>query len=93
MDSLEVGATPRGVPHSDAGDFSLYSASTNSALFWPLSAVADFSPREDDTGITESGKGVPDLLDEARWGLEWLLSVQEPGGGFHNTTCQELYGP
>ena len=35
------------LPHSDAGDFSLYSASTNSALFWLLSAVADFSPRED----------------------------------------------
>jgi endoglucanase len=77
----------------DAGDFSLYSASTNSALFWLLSAAADFSPREDDTGIPESGNGVPDLLDEARWGLEWLLSVQAPGGGFHNTTCQERYGP
>jgi Glycosyl hydrolase family 9 len=77
----------------DAGDFSLYSASTNSALFWLLSAVADFSPQEDDTGIPESGNGVPDLLDEARWGLEWLLSVQEPSGGFHNTTCQESYGP
>jgi endoglucanase len=77
----------------DAGDFSIYSASTNSALFWLLSAVADFSPQEDDTGIPESGNAVPDLLDEARWGLEWLLSVQEPGGGFHNTTCQDHYGP
>jgi endoglucanase len=76
----------------DAGDFSLYSASTNSALFWLLSGAADFSPREDDTGIPESGNGVPDLLDEARWGLEWLLSVQAPGGGFHNTTFQEHYG-
>jgi len=77
----------------DAGDFSLYSASTNSALFWLLSAAADFSPREDDTGIPESANGVPDLLDEARWDLEWLLSVQAPSGGFHNTTCQEHYGP
>lgn len=77
----------------DAGDFSIYSASTNSALFWLLSAAADFSPQDDDTGIPESGNGVPDLLDEARWGLEWLLSVQEPGGGFRNTTCQEHYGP
>jgi len=77
----------------DAGDFSIYSASINSALFWLLSAFADFSSREDETGIPESGNGVPDLLDEARWGLEWLLSVQEPGGGFHNTTCQERYGP
>jgi endoglucanase len=77
----------------DAGDFSIYSASINSALFWLLSAFADFSPREDDTGIPESGNGVPDLLDEARWGLEWLLSVQQPDGGFQNTTCQEHYGP
>jgi endoglucanase len=77
----------------DAGDFSVYSASTNSALFWLLSAFADFSPQEDDTGIPESGNGVPDLLDEARWGLEWLLSVQDQGGGFLNTTCQEHYGP
>jgi endoglucanase len=77
----------------DAGDFSLYSASTNSALFWLLSAAADFSSREDHTGIPESGNGIPDLLDEARWGLEWLLSVQDPSGGFQNTTCQERYGP
>jgi endoglucanase len=77
----------------DAGDFSLYSASTNSALFWLLSAIADFSPQEDDTGIPESGNGVADLLDEARWGLEWLLSAQQPNGGYPNTTCQEHYGP
>jgi endoglucanase len=37
---------------------------------------ADFLPGEDDTDIPESRNGVPDLLDEARWGLEWLLSVQ-----------------
>jgi endoglucanase len=86
---------PRGVVKGwhDAGDFSLYRASTNSALFWLLSVAADFSPQEDDTGIPESGNGVPNLLDEARWGLDWLLSVQEASGGFHNTTCQERYGP
>jgi endoglucanase len=77
----------------DAGDFSIYNASINSALFWLLSAAADFSPRDDGTGIPESGNGVPDLLDETRWGLEWLLSVQDPEGGFRNTTCQERYGP
>jgi len=93
--SSDAALAPPGVVKGwhDAGDFSLYSASTNSALFWLLSAIADFSPREDDTGIPESGNGVPDLLDEARWGLEWLLSVQKPNGGFRNTTCQEHYGP
>lgn len=78
----------------DAGDFSLYSAPTNAALYWLLLAAADFPGGPDDTNIPESGNGVPDLLDEARWGLEWLLSVQEPGsGGFRNTTCQTGYGP
>ncbi len=77
----------------DAGDFSIYSASLNTALYWMLEAVNDFAPTDDDTGIPESGNGVPDLLDEARWGLEWLLSVQEDSGGFRNTTCQDGYGP
>jgi endoglucanase len=77
----------------DAGDFSLYSAPLNAALFWLLQAFSDFSPRADDTNIPESGNGIPDLLDEARWGLDWLLSVQDTSGGFRNTTCQDSYGP
>ncbi len=76
----------------DAGDLSIYSASAASTLFWLLEAYSDFAPAADDTNIPESGNGVPDLLDEARWGLEWMLSVQEPSGGFRNTTCQEQYG-
>ena len=77
----------------DAGDFSIYNASATTALFWLLQAYADFTPAADDTNIPESGNGVPDLLDEARWGLEWMLSVQEPSGAFRNTTCAERYGP
>lgn len=76
----------------DAGDFSLYSASLNSALFWILLTAADFMPTDEDRNIPESGNGVPDLLDEARWGLEWLLSMQDGSGGFRNTTCEEHYG-
>ena len=30
--------------------------------------------------IPEAGNGVPDLLDEARWQLEWLLRMQVPAG-------------
>jgi endoglucanase len=77
----------------DAGDFSIYSASLNSALFWLLETWSDFAPEADDTNIPESGNGVPDLLDEARWGLEWLLSVQDAEGAFRNSTCEEGYGP
>ena len=31
--------------------------------------------------IPESGNGIPDILDEARWGLEHLRQVQHPDGG------------
>lgn len=77
----------------DAGDYSIYSASLNSALFWLLLTYADFAPADDDRNIPESGNHVPDLLDEARWGLEWLLSNQDASGGFRNTSCEERYGP
>lgn len=30
--------------------------------------------------IVERGNGVPDILDEARWELEWMLSMQVPAG-------------
>jgi endoglucanase len=76
----------------DAGDYSIYSATLNKALFWLLETYADFAPAADDTNIPESGNGVPDLLDEARWGLTWLLSVQDGSGGFRNTTCLDHYG-
>ncbi|MFN7981783.1 MAG: glycoside hydrolase family 9 protein [Vicinamibacterales bacterium] len=77
----------------DAGDFSIYNAQMASTLFWLLEAYADFAPVADDTNIPESGNGMPDLLDEARWGLDWMRSMQEASGGFRNTTCFERYGP
>ena len=76
----------------DAGDFSIYSAPMTDTLFWMLLTASDFAPTGDDTNVPESGNGVPDLLDELRWGLRWLLSVQDAGGGFQNTTCQQHYG-
>jgi endoglucanase len=76
----------------DAGDFSIYNNSLNEAVFWLLLAAADFHPRDDDMHLPESRNGVPDLLDEARWGLKWLLSVQAKDGGFPNSTCQQSYG-
>ena len=31
--------------------------------------------------IPESGNGIPDILDEAAWGVKHLLAVQQPSGG------------
>src|SRR5207244_11865812 len=34
----------------------------------------------DDYGIPESGNGIPDILDEVKWGLDWLLRMQNSDG-------------
>jgi endoglucanase len=35
----------------------------------------------DDLGIPESGNGVPDVLDEAKWGVDFFRRLQENHGG------------
>ncbi len=35
----------------------------------------------DDTGIPESGNGIPDILDEVRYEVEWLLKMQDSKTG------------
>ena len=45
---------------------------------------------DDQLNIPESGNGIPDILDEAAWGLKHLLAVQENSGGvgsWFETTC------
>ncbi|WP_036188002.1 glycoside hydrolase family 9 protein [Marinimicrobium agarilyticum] len=34
----------------------------------------------DDFNIPESGNGIPDLLDELKWGMDWLIRMQEDDG-------------
>lgn len=67
----------------DAGNYDMYIPSTAPSaqmllMAWELSPKA-FS---DANGIPESGNGIPDILDEARWGLDWVLSLQTPSGAF-----------
>ncbi len=70
----------------DAGDFGKYvnaGATAVSDLFW---AYEMFPEQFKDTqfNIPESGNGVPDILDEARWELEWMLKMQDKdSGGFY----------
>lgn len=35
----------------------------------------------DDFNVPESGNGLPDLLDEVKWELEWLVKMQDVDGG------------
>ena len=73
----------------DAGDYGRYvvpGAKTIQDLFL---AYEDYDYTADDIGIPESGNGVPDLLDEARYELDWMLKMQDAatGGVYHKVTA------
>ncbi|MFZ5941274.1 MAG: glycoside hydrolase family 9 protein [Bacteroidota bacterium] len=65
----------------DAGDYNKYTC-------WTAGYVVDLllSYREnpsafgDDYRIPESGNGIPDILDEVKWGLDFLLRMQKWDG-------------
>jgi endoglucanase len=68
----------------DAGNFDMYIPSTAVAAQTLLLAY-EWSPQmfaDKQLNIPESGNGIPDILDETRYGLIWILSLQEPGGVF-----------
>ena len=69
----------------DAGDLNKYVPYLESTLF-DLFWAYELNPGVfgDDTNIPESGNGVPDLLDELKWELDWLLRMQDDDGGVFN---------
>ena len=75
----------------DAGDYGRYvvpGAKTIADLFM---TYQDTGYAADDLGIPESGNGVPDILDEARYELEWMFKMQaENGGVYHKVTCDNF---
>jgi endoglucanase len=77
----------------DAGDYGKYSTNNAYAVGILLQAYESFPDRfgRDDCGIPESGNGVPDLLDEARWSLEWMLAMQDPDGAVRHRESVAAY--
>ncbi|MBQ5948671.1 heme-degrading domain-containing protein [Massilia sp. ST3] len=74
----------------DAGDYNKYVVNSGISTYTLLAALEHFPQwfARQDIGIPESGNGVPDILDEAMWNLEWMLSMQDPldGGVYHKLT-------
>lgn len=65
----------------DAGDYNKYVNFTWSTLCDLLLAYEeDPSVWPDDINIPESGNGIPDILDEAKYELDWLLKMQNSNG-------------
>jgi endoglucanase len=93
----------------DAGDYNKYVNFTFETMIDLLLAYKE-NPQMwgDDYNIPESGNGIPDLLDEAKYELDWLLKMQNSNGsvlsivGVQNfgtasppsaDISQRLYGP
>ena len=68
----------------DAGDYNKYVTFSEHAVHDLLSAYEENpSAFGDDTGIPESGNGIPDIIDELKWELDWLLKMNNADGSTH----------
>ena len=66
----------------DAGNYEMYIPSTGPTAQALLIAYESHPALfGEDSNIPESHNKIPDILDEARWGLIWILSMQEPDTG------------
>lgn len=78
----------------DAGDYGRYvvpAAKTVADLLYAYERAPELYG--DNLGIPESGNGVPDILDETRYELEWMLKMQaETGGVYHKVSCAKFPG-
>jgi len=65
----------------DAGDTNKYVTFAAQAVHQLLTAYSE-NPAvfTDDSGIPESGNGVPDVLDEVKWETDWLERMQNADG-------------
>ena len=73
----------------DAGDYGRYITAGACALAHLLFAYQMYPEifRNMDHNIPESGNGVPDILNECRYELEWFLKLQrEDGSVYHKST-------
>jgi endoglucanase len=69
----------------DAGDYGKYIVNAGISVGTLLMAYETFPQffAYDDLNIPESGNGIPDILDEARYELNWFLKMQNPNGGVY----------
>ena len=80
----------------DAGDYGKYTVNAGVSVGTLLLAY-ELSPatlQADNLNIPESGNGVPDILDEVRYELAWLLTMQDSadGGVYFKVTTENFDG-
>src|SRR5581483_10707213 len=71
--------------HHDAGDYSKYTINVASLIHFLMFSV-DSIPGVaalDNLGIPESGDGISDVMQEAKWEADYLCKLQDADGGFY----------
>ncbi|HEY1160335.1 MAG TPA: glycoside hydrolase family 9 protein [Terracidiphilus sp.] len=79
----------------DAGDYGRYMVNSGIATGTLLWAWEIFGPKLKNIQlrIPETGNGTPDILNEVRWNLEWMLKMQDgDGGAWHKQTSEHFPG-
>jgi endoglucanase len=79
----------------DAGDYGRYtvnSAISTATLLWAWELFGA-RLRDVNLNIPESNDPVPDLLDEVRWNLDWMLTMQDADGGVWHKQTSEQFAP
>lgn len=80
----------------DAGDYGKYIVNSGISTYTVLAMYEHFPSyfADLDFDIPESGDNVPDVLDEAKWNLDWMLTMQDPndGGVYHKLTTKNFQG-
>lgn len=90
----DVISSPRG--WYDAGDYNKYIVNSGISTYTLLAAYEHFPAfyKQLSVGLPESGNGLPDVLNEALWNLDWMLTMQDPadGGVYHKLTNLKFDG-
>lgn len=78
----------------DAGDYGRYVVpGAKAAADLLLAYEMNPSVFTDHMDIPESGNGVPDVLDEVKYELDWMMKMQDASGGvYHKVTCANFPG-
>jgi hypothetical protein len=74
--------------HHDAGDYSKYTCNSANLIHFLVFAADSLGNAGalDNLGIPESGDGISDLLQEAKWEADYLAKMQDTDGGFYFLT-------
>lgn len=93
--SGQQGDRPSQFGWHDAGDYGRYVVNSGISTGTLLWAWELYGKRLEAVSlhIPESGNGTPDILNEIRWNLEWMLSMQDDDGGvWHKQTSEYFPG-